>query len=149
VVRDAATILHPVADAQHKTISLDIPDHPVIVRGSHDALRRVLVNVVINGLEAMAPNRNIDLALHTENRRSIVRVQDQGAGIAPELLDVVCEMGTSTKPGGSGIGLFVSRVVMAEHGGHIRLSSDPGVGTTVELVLPLAPDGDACRRRCR
>jgi signal transduction histidine kinase len=138
IVQEVVARLKPVASAERKAIRFDPPERPVIVMGSRDSLRRALINVVVNGLEAMSSRQSLELDLEVEGAHAVLRVRDHGAGIPADLIDTVFEMGVSTKRNGSGIGLFVARVVIAEHGGHLRISSDPDAGTEVELVLPLA-----------
>ena len=94
-----------------------------------DLLEQVLINLVLNGAdaarEAEGPEIEIDAGLD-ERGRPVIRVRDNGAGIPPENLDKVFVPFFSTKEGGSGIGLALSRQVMRLHGGTISAASRPG-----------------------
>jgi signal transduction histidine kinase len=70
-----------------------------------------------------------------------VAVEDEGAGIAPEHLANLFEPFFTTKEGGTGLGLYVSHDVVRRHGGHLRVRSEPGRGTTFVIELPLDSQG--------
>jgi signal transduction histidine kinase len=64
--------------------------------------------------------------------------QDQGRGVAPELLDRIYEPGFTTTPGSPGLGLSVCKKVIEQHGGEIRVRSKPQQGSTFSLFLPVS-----------
>ena len=79
------------------------------------------------------------LALHDGNKTSrqlCIRISDTGAGIPPENLQEIFEPFFTTKPRGSGLGLVVTRRIIEEHKGTIRVESRPGKGTAFTILLP-------------
>jgi signal transduction histidine kinase len=84
-----------------------------------------------------------ELGIRVADSGSFVRVviTDSGAGIDPAIRDRVFDAWFTTKaPGrGTGLGLSIARSVVADHGGHIELTSEPGRGTTVTVLLPAMP----------
>jgi PAS domain S-box-containing protein len=105
-----------------------------------EQVRRVLLNVVNNGLEAM-DGRPGTLLVRTfrEGRSHLgVEVCDEGCGI--EDVDRIFEPYYTTKAKGTGLGLVISRQVVEEHGGRIEVRSRPGEGTRLRLLLPAAVD---------
>jgi signal transduction histidine kinase len=68
-----------------------------------------------------------------------ITVRDSGVGIDPAILSRIFEPYFSTKSGGSGLGLAIARRAIEEHGGAIKITSHPGQGTLVTMVLPVAP----------
>jgi signal transduction histidine kinase len=65
-----------------------------------------------------------------------MRISDQGCGIPPEYLEKIFEPFFSLRPGGTGLGLFLSLNAVRSWGGDIRVESTPGIGSTFEVVLP-------------
>lgn len=112
------------------------------LRGDPRSIEQVVVNLVLNALEAL-PNKASGVILVTRWRQDTkhveLQVQDQGAGIAPEHLDRVCEPFFTTKQhsGGTGLGLFVVYKLIRAQGGVISFRSKLGEGTTVQVTLPV------------
>jgi two-component system nitrogen regulation sensor histidine kinase GlnL len=115
-----------------------------------DRLTQVFLNLARNALQAMEARRGtltITTRMSLDHRTLaeggdavptlLVEIQDEGAGIAPALLDQVATPFFTTRPGGTGLGLAVARHWIARHGGTLRLESTPGAGTTVRVALPL------------
>ena len=110
------------------------------VEADLEPLKRVLLNVMNNGLEAME-GRGGTLEVST-GRSDVpgfvsVTVTDQGVGI--EDVERIFDPYYTTKPKGTGLGLLISRQIVDEHGGEIRVKSEVGVGTTVEILLAQEP----------
>ena len=110
--------------------------------------RQAIWNLSINAIEAMPDGGELrigaGLVTQRKTRKLEVWVGDTGSGIDPESLPHIFEPFFSTKPEGSGIGLALVHRVIQDHGGDIEVRSEPGVGTTFTLQLPLAePARDA------
>lgn len=115
-------------------------DGSLLFDGDPDQLKRVLLNVVLNGVEAME-QKGGELLVATSappgSNRVAVSVRDQGPGI--EDVERIFEPHYTTKAKGTGLGLAIARQIVAEHGGEIRVESTPGTGTAVTILLPAAP----------
>lgn len=99
-------------------------------------LEQVMINLVKNSIEALENTRDpfIELGYYLdEEKRKVIMVTDNGAGIEPEAFDQVFVPFFTTKEGGSGIGLSLCRQIMRMHQGEIRIDSEPGKGTVVKL----------------
>ncbi|MHC5211750.1 MAG: two-component system sensor histidine kinase NtrB [Planctomycetota bacterium] len=103
-------------------------------------LRTALLNLVVNAQQAMA-GRQGELLIETRGReRDVeVRVTDTGPGIAAELQEKIFRPWYSTKAGGTGLGLPMTRRIVEELGGELRLQSEPGHGTRFTATIPRAP----------
>jgi signal transduction histidine kinase len=100
---------------------------------------RVLMNLVKNSIDAMRKGGTITLGLRQSGSKVVFSVRDNGCGISPDLLPRIFEpFVTFGKSKGTGLGLAIARSVVEGHGGQIRVSSEVGVGTKVEVVLPAA-----------
>lgn len=122
-------------------------DHKIPrAKGVADLLKQCLINMIKNSLEAMQGKPG-KIAIRTGMGESMVYVQvrDEGAGIPDEVRIKVFNPFFSTKEKGSGLGLAMTRKIVEEAGGRVRLESEVGKGTTVTLLLQplLAVDGDA------
>jgi len=101
-----------------------------------DLLEQVLINLVLNAADATAGGADprIDIVASLDERgRPVIQVRDNGPGIAAENLDKIFVPFFSTKEGGSGIGLSLSRQIMRLHGGSITVASRPGLETAFTL----------------
>ncbi|ACH39926.1 periplasmic substrate-binding histidine kinase [Citrifermentans bemidjiense Bem] len=111
------------------------------IRGNRQRIEQVLVNLILNACQALPdPERAIELTTwHDAFRDAVVlRLRDEGAGIAPEHLSRLTDPFFTTKQdqGGTGLGLSVSAGIVKEHGGILQFESN-GEGTTVTLTLPV------------
>ena len=111
-----------------------------------EGMHRAILNVASNALDACEdrPNSKIEIATRHDfaRQRLAVIVADNGVGIAPDRLEKIFSIFESSKGNrGTGLGLAVSRKILSEHGGEIRVDSRAGVGSTFVLEIPhLAPD---------
>jgi signal transduction histidine kinase len=101
-------------------------------------LRRAVLNLVQNALDALAPGGTLTLAGQGTAAQVQLQVQDTGSGIPAEHLDRICEPLYTTKPGGTGLGLYIVQEIMTAHAGQLTVTSVEGQGTTCTLTLPRA-----------
>ena len=119
-------------------LDTEIPDDaPAVACGQSD-LEQVLLNVLTNAREATPPGGRIAVAVEPALEVLRISIHDTGCGILPQDLPKVMEPFFTTRPHGNGLGLPICRAILWEIGGTITLDSQPGVGTRVELTLPLA-----------
>jgi PAS domain S-box-containing protein len=103
-----------------------------------NTLRRAVLNVVQNALDAMAPGGTVTLVGHSTATEVQLQVHDTGGGIPAEHLAQIFEPLYTSKPGGTGLGLHIVQEVVAAHGGQITVESVVGQGTTFMITLPRA-----------
>jgi PAS domain S-box-containing protein len=99
-------------------------------------LRRALLNLVQNALDAMPQGGTITLAGARTATHAQLEVRDTGCGVPAERLSRLFEPLYTTKPGGTGLGLYIVQEIVAAHGGHIAVHSAVGRGTTFTVRLP-------------
>lgn len=130
---------YATSEAPETRLRLVPAPHLPAVEGDADQLRRVLLNVVHNALEAMS-GRTGEVLVSAAPRAGLVelRVRDQGSGV--EDVERLFEPYYTTKVKGTGLGLLIARQIVEEHGGTIRVTSEPGVGTEVTIALPALGD---------
>ena len=148
VLRESVELVSPEAERLGIRMALHLPDEPVAVVAPRDVLKQALLNLLMNALEAMPRGGPIDLELRREQDTALILIKDHGTGISRAHLERVFTLHFTTKPEGSGIGLFTTRAAIDSMGGSLTLQSREGAGTTASIQLPVAPDGaedeDAC-----
>jgi len=111
-------------------------------------IRRCLINLVGNAIDACSDSGGlvkVDAVAETDER-FVIRVRDNGCGMEPEAREKIFDAFFSTKGGkGTGLGLAVTKKIVEEHGGEIRVESVRGEGTEFALVLLVRPAGEASR----
>jgi signal transduction histidine kinase len=117
------------------------PDLPPLV-GVRDQLVQVLLNLILNAIDAVDPTGRIDLAVRRVDDAVEVLVSDNGSGIRPEDAPRLFRPYFTTKKHGTGLGLFVTQRLVSDHGGSVSFESRPGLGTTFRVRLPLMPGLD-------
>ncbi|CAN5676552.1 hypothetical protein BH23PAT1_BH23PAT1_1490 [soil metagenome] len=121
----------------------DWPDK-IIVRGDVAALKRSFMNIVSNAIKYSPDNSDIKLTYEQKDNLHVVSVADKGIGIPKSEQGKVLEgyyratNAQKVQAHGTGLGLWVSKMVLEEHGGSIRLDSSEEHGTTVHMALPVA-----------
>jgi signal transduction histidine kinase len=148
VVLNVNDVVREVTDlVRNDTILRDVPVHLDLaadlppVRGDRAQLQQVVLNMVLNGLEATsASNAGAQgLVIRTSaagGKEVVVAVEDSGTGIDMEDLDRLFQPLYTTKADGLGMGLAIARTIVVAHGGQLRASNKAGGGATFEFTLP-------------
>jgi signal transduction histidine kinase len=125
------------ARRQFVNISLDAPEQAAEVVGFPDRVHVALLNLIINALDAMPDGGSLRI---TVARTTMVRVMvcDTGDGVDPASANDIWRLHYTTKPGGTGIGLHVTREVVEAHGGVVSQHANPGGGACFVIELPSA-----------
>lgn len=115
------------------------PGQALTVRGVPSELREVMVNLIMNAVDAMPFGGDIGIETHQEGDWAIISVSDTGCGITEEVRQHMFDPFFTTKgEAGSGLGLWVSQGIAARHGGDIQVRSELGKGSDFRVRLPLA-----------
>jgi signal transduction histidine kinase len=138
VLDEALNIAKYYKRTKGRRIECLVPPGLPPLHGVRDQLVQVFLNLVLNAVDATAKGGRIELRAEGAGDGVVVTVRDDGAGIGPEHAGRVFQPYFTTKKNGTGLGLFVSRKLIAEHGGRVEFESRPGEGTTFRVSLPAA-----------
>lgn len=138
VTQEIVTLVAPQAEAAGVRAVTEVECAPAWIRADRDLLKQAVLNVVTNGIEAMANGGELALRIRQSFDEYVLTVADQGAGILPEVQDKIFTLYFSTKPHGSGIGLAMAFRVVQLHSGRIYFDSEQGKGTSFHLAFPVA-----------
>ncbi len=130
----------PRPDAAREGVKVETQLAPVAlpVRADADLIKQALLNVVLNGVQAMNNGGVLKIVARHMEMAATIEVRDQGGGIPPDVRDKIFNLYFTTKKTGSGIGLAMSYRVLQLHNGALDFVTEMGQGTTFRLVLPLA-----------
>jgi signal transduction histidine kinase len=139
VIADALKITEPFWD-ERQTIAIvtDVPLLPPVATHPTD-LREVLINLIMNGITAMAQGGTLTIRAHLVGSAVAIEVHDTGVGIEQAFQETIFQpvlSARNTNQGGSGLGLSVSRAIIEEYGGTLDVSSAVGAGATFTIILP-------------
>jgi two-component system, LuxR family, sensor kinase FixL len=140
VIDDVVRLVGRVALDHHVLLRLELAPTLPPVLGDRVQLQQVIINLVMNGMEAMAGvadrARGLTIRSRHEDGQVLIEVQDAGVGIEPENVDILFNAFFTTKPDGMGMGLSICRSIIEAHGGRIRASRNAGAGATFRFTLP-------------
>jgi C4-dicarboxylate-specific signal transduction histidine kinase len=143
VVRDAVALARSILAEHGVRLALALDPRAVLLRADAVQLQQVLLNLILNGCDAMDANppglRRLAVATSGgPGQQASLTVTDNGAGIASGLLERIFDSFFTTKPHGLGVGLSVSREIVAAHGGRIEAANRAEGGAVFCITLPMA-----------
>lgn len=148
VIEDVIMALAEEGELRRVRLSYVGPERPARVLGDRDRLRQVLLNLADNGIKYVKPGGGaVMFSVQEHGTRLQVRVSDDGVGIPPEALEYIGADGfrvptpQSARRNGSGLGLAIAKRIIQQHGGELRVQSQPAQGTTVCFDLPIYDPG--------
>jgi PAS domain S-box-containing protein len=141
VVEDVVVLASPAAEKHNVLIEREAAPDALPVRIDVDLVKQAVLNIVLNGLQAMPNGGTLRLTVKREGDGALISVRDQGAGIPDNIRDKIFNLYFTTKSGGSGIGLAMAYRVVQLHHGSVEFSTIIDHGTTFHLRFPLAEIG--------
>ncbi|HEU5197318.1 MAG TPA: PAS domain-containing protein [Methylomirabilota bacterium] len=144
VIREVLPLISNEVRGHAVDLRLELAQDLPKVAADRVQLQQVLINLALNGMEAMtgtAGGRPRDLVIRSQRRDDevVVALQDTGVGIDPHRVDQMFSAFYSTKPGGMGMGLSISRSIIEEHGGRLWGAANRVHGATFSFALPVLP----------
>src|ERR1700674_3149371 len=140
IVREVVKGVSPMAAQNEVQFDCDLCDDPCTLLGDAVQITRAIQNVIINALQASADKKGkVAVSCERKDFYVDVRVQDTGYGITPAQMAKIFDPYFTTKQGksGTGLGLYITKKVLEDHNGSIKVDSTPQVGSTFTIRLPL------------
>jgi signal transduction histidine kinase len=142
IVEDTLVLLRLKLAQSKISLRFVPPSRPLVVEGHHGQLQQVLLNLIINAMQAMPDGGTITLALVVQLRDTgpvaLLDLTDTGTGIPASIRERIFDSFLSGRPGGTGLGLAIAKRVLISHHGDLSLVNTSPAGTTMRLTLPLA-----------
>jgi PAS domain S-box-containing protein len=148
VVREVITLVQRELTSHQVSLRTELTSPLPMILGDRVQLQQVIINLVMNGIEAMQavtdrPRELVIRSRQDETRQVLVGVTDCGVGISAENADRLFNPFFTTKSGGMGMGLSICRSIMEAHGGRLSASKNQGPGASFQFFLPLYQEEDA------
>jgi len=137
VLKEILALLKQEIDNRGAHVELEIPSDLPAIRLDKDQIKQAFFNIIKNALQAMPEGGLLRISGAASDRFLAVAFRDNGSGISPENIGHIFEPYYTTKTQGSGIGLMIVQRIIQDHGGRIDVHSEPGVGTTFTVFLPI------------
>ena len=144
LVKSTLEIIEPRAAAKQIRFSLEAPENVPTITADNNRLGQVVANLINNAVKYSPEHTTITLKIWLEQHDIALSVHDQGMGIAQEHLDNLFQRFYRVKNvqtrqiEGTGLGLYIARSIVEQHDGRITVESQPGVGSTFTIYLPLS-----------
>jgi len=138
LLEDVAQLAAPDAEQHGVTIERQMPEQRLPIKVDLDLMKQAILNVVINGVQAMPHGGLLVISARRENNAIVAEVRDQGGGIPQDMRDKIFELYFTTKKEGSGIGLAQTYQILQWHYGSVDFESTEGSGTTFRFHIPVA-----------
>ncbi|GIN84657.1 sporulation kinase [Heyndrickxia sporothermodurans] len=140
IVREIKTALRSLSSfATLNNVQLNFPHKlPIYLVGNGSRIQQLFINLIKNGIEASCGKGTIDIEISTDDKNVYISISDDGEGMSKETADNFGLPFYSTKEKGTGLGLMVSRQIIDEMGGSIKVNSTKGIGTVLYLTFPRA-----------
>jgi len=135
--------LSAMPEAQERELKLIVESRAFEIMGDQDKLKQVLINLVRNACEAIAPGEEVTckIASVTTSEALCFQVHNAGDPIPTEILPKLTQPFCTTKPGGTGLGLAIVKRIVSAHGGTLIIESDAKSGTVVSVIIPVVKSG--------
>jgi signal transduction histidine kinase len=145
ILQSVVSLAAHAAENNHIAIVYKSEQQTPEIECDPEQLKQVLLNLVINAIEASPSDSEIRLLTRQHDDRITIEVEDQGTGITEDVSDRIFDPFFTTKPKGTGLGLAVSSIIVAHHGGTLSFHKNERRGTTFRIELPV--EQEAARAR--
>jgi len=132
------SLMRPTLEKKNIELEIILRDPTLAIEADINLIEQVLINLVVNAIEAVKDRENPRIILSAElqsNNKTVVKVADNGLGMPPELLEKIFIPFFSTRKTGSGIGLSLCKQIMLLHKGNIQVQSSEGMGSAFVMVF--------------
>jgi signal transduction histidine kinase len=141
VIEDTLVLIRLKLAQSKIRVTFEPPAQPIVIEGHKGQLQQVLLNLLINSMQAMPEGGTITLRLRAEARGpgsvAVLDVEDTGSGIPDAVRSRIFDSFLTGRPDGTGLGLAIAKRVLLSHNGDIELMGSSPAGTTMRVTLPV------------
>ena len=146
-IREVLVLTRSELHVHNVALETKLSDGLAPIMGDRVRLQQVILNLVMNAIEAMNEDTNESRLLRVQSRSDepdtvLIAIEDSGPGIAPEIMDRLFEAFFTTKPSGMGMGLSICRSIVNAHGGRLWASPASPQGAVFQFTVPIAAKGE-------
>lgn|GEM_PF-3446797 len=138
VMRGILDLVQQQAFEKNVEIKIFFSKELPLVRVSKDQLKQVIINLILNGFDAMPDGGQLAIRTHFAEGKVFISIKDSGHGIPENVRDNIFDLYFTTKESGGGIGLAISRKIIEAHEGRLYFETKTGVGTIFHIELPVS-----------
>lgn len=139
LLADLSTFIGPECSRKGVSLSLAVEGGPETLEADGFQLKHAVLNLVLNALQATPAGGTIVIGVAGDAERLAIEVRDSGEGMGADVLARVFDAFFTTREGGTGLGLPITRRIVEAHGGSVAVSSREGQGSVATIWLPVAP----------
>lgn len=137
ILQEIVLLTEEELESEGVTIKILRNDSPLMISMDFDKLKQAIFNIFRNAMESMSNEGAIDLSAEPKGKDWIsLKISDTGSGLTTEEIEKIFNPDYTTKDKGLGLGLTLAHEIIKGHGGDIQVQSQPGQGTTFEILLP-------------
>lgn len=140
VIKTAANLTSNLISKSTDIFKVEYIDEPILVRGNKQKLEQVMINLIENSCQALSDRKqSISIKIKKDAKFAIIKIEDEGNGIEPELVRKITDPFFTTKrnKGGTGLGLSITSKIIMQHNGYLEFSTEPNVGTKAIVKIPM------------
>lgn len=140
LLTDVVALVECEASLRNLKINLETPEDPPPIKADSGQLKQVFLNIIRNAFDALLDEGQLFLQCSGNEQLGIVRIviRDTGKGMDRQTMANMFKPFFTTKESGTGLGMFISKKIIDNHGGSIEIQSEPAKGTTITVTLPVA-----------
>jgi signal transduction histidine kinase len=136
LIDELVDFYEPQASANNVRVLKQYSSEPLICRVDADLIKQAVLNLFINAQQAMPQGGDLMVRTGRNSSEARIEITDTGVGISDEIKNKIFDAYFSSKKGGTGLGLAMTRRIIEEHHGKIAVHSEPGKGTSIAILLP-------------
>ncbi|WP_053599845.1 MASE3 domain-containing protein [Bacillus sp. FJAT-18017] len=147
VIEQVYKFMQPQALLKGVTMKIEIKSEPEAILCEKNQLKQIFINIIKNSIDAMPAGGNLTIRVEQPNPLEVqIDFIDEGVGIPEDMLEKIGQPFFTSKTGGHGLGLMMSRRIVEQHNGKMEIKSKLGAGTTFSLTFPTGSPGKAAQQ---
>ncbi|MBK7104537.1 MAG: PAS domain S-box protein [Ignavibacteriae bacterium] len=140
VIKTASGLTANLISKSTDSFKINFSDEPIFVKGSKQKLEQVMINLIENSCQSLTDRKqSVSINIKKDSKYAIIKIEDEGKGIEPAIIQKITDPFYTTKRngGGTGLGLSITSKIIVQHNGSLEFNSEPNKGTIAVVKIPL------------